>query len=70
MKDKSKEWSKGKKAFYWTDLSVEENKCIERPLCLQSKDYNSDMTDVTWVYYSEKNAKRLLKFLKSVFEEN
>ena len=62
------EWKEGNRAFYWRDVKLKRNKYLKHPLCLQSKQYNEGMKGVTWVYYSEKDAKRLLKFLKNIFE--
>jgi len=54
-----KEWKDGNRAFYW---STE----FKRSLCLQSKEYNKDRKGVTWVYYSKRDAKRLLDFLSGI----
>ena len=59
---KNKEWKRGSRGFYWTPK-------YDKPLCLQSKQYNFDLKGVTWVYYSERDARKLLKFLKGVFNE-
>jgi hypothetical protein len=66
-----KEWKEGNRSFYWDDKKyIDKEQKIKNihPLCLQSKEYNRDMKGVTWVYYSKKDAKKLLNFLKSVFE--
>jgi hypothetical protein len=59
---KNRNWKSGDRSFNWSP------EYKETPLCLQSREYNRDMKGVTWVYYSEKDAKRLLKFLKKVFK--
>jgi hypothetical protein len=66
-----KEWIKGNRAFYWTPDYGDTDNCVKRkhPLCLQSKEFNREMKGRTWVYYSEKDARELLKFLKSVLEK-
>jgi hypothetical protein len=57
-----KGWTKGNRAFYWDIKKT-------YPLCLQSKDYNGDQESWTWVYYSKKDAGRLLKFLETVLKD-
>ena len=62
MKDtkKSRKSVKGNRAFYYTPKYA-------KPLCLQSRQHNGDMKGLTWVYYSEKDARRLQRFLNEVF---
>ncbi len=59
-KERSLEWIDGNRAFYWNE-GID---YISKPLCLQSKEYNREMKGITWVYYSKRDAKELLKFLK------
>jgi len=59
---KDKKWEEGNRAFYWTVG-------YKHPLCLKSREHNREMKGVTWVYYSKKDARKLLRFLKDVFEE-
>lgn len=59
---KSLEWKQRNRAFYWNKRVG----WIDHPLCLQSKQYNKDMKGLTWVYYSKRDAKSLLRFLEKV----
>lgn len=67
----TRKWEEGNRAFYWTFDYGDTDNYVKRkhPLCLQSKEYNRKMKGRTWVYYSEKDAKKLLRFLKNIFEK-
>lgn len=65
-----KKWVDGNRAFLWDYDYGDTDSYIKRklPLTLRSKDPTTKKNKCSWVSYSEKDAKKLFRFLKNIFE--
>ena len=65
-----KKWVNGNRAFLWNYDYGDTDSYVKRthPLQLRSKNPCTKENVCSWVEYSEKDVKRLLKFLKDIFE--